>query len=108
MNTNISIVMYTKEPADLEMTAMMTFIDLRALKRRATLNTLNVLKTLTVLNADRLPPCPPRAPIISSMTERLTTDPSSQFILSAKYFLGPIAATFDDNSPMKTHVKTYP
>jgi hypothetical protein len=46
------------ELADLVITAMITFIDFRALNNLATLNTRNVLNTLTVLNADRSPPPP--------------------------------------------------
>lgn len=96
------------ELADLVITAMITFIDFKALSNLATLSTRNVLNTLTVLKADRSPPPPLTAVSSSSRIERLTTPPSSQFILSYMYFLGPIAATLDVNSTMKIHVNTEP
>lgn len=108
INTNISKVIYMNELADLVITAIITFIDFRALSNLATLSTRNVLNTLTVLNAERSPPPPLTAVKSNSKIERLTTPPSSQFILSCIYFLGPIAATFEVNSPIKIHVKTEP
>ena len=87
---------------------MITFMDFKALKSLATLRTLNVLNTLTVRKADRSPPPPDTAVISNSTIEIETTPPSSQFILSARYFFGPTAKTFEVSSPMKIQVKIEP
>lgn len=104
-NTNNSSVMQTNELADLTTTAKITCIDFRARSNLATLSTRKVLKTRTVLNADKLPPPPEIAVINNSMIEMETTPPSSQFILSRRYFEMPTASNLEDISPMKIQVK---
>lgn len=82
----------------------MTFMDLRERSSLATLKTLKVLKTLTVLKAFRSPPPPLTAVKSISKIDIDTTPPSSQFILSATYFFGPIASSLLVNSPIKIQV----
>ena len=101
------IVMSIKSMKERCITPITTAIDLRALRIRVTRNTRNVLKTRTVRKAYKLPaPLPPPSDsIIISIMESMTTPPSRRFILSAAYFLGPRARSFNDISTIKIHVK---
>ena len=59
-----------------------------------------------VLKALTLPPLPVATAMSISKILKLTTEPSSQFILSPTYFFGPIAQIFTDISTIKIQVKT--
>ena len=89
------------------MTLIITCMLFSCLNRRATLSTLKVLSTLIALNAEP-PPEPITAVKSISKIERETIPPSSQFILSLKYFTGPIAIIRLTISQMKIHVKISP
>ena len=88
-------------------TPIIMAIDWRERKIRVTRSTLNVRKTRTVRKACKLPapPSPPYEVIIISTMERITTPPSSRFILSAEYFFGPRASSFMHISTIKIQVK---
>lgn len=107
MKTNISIVMRIKSINDLMMTPITIAIDLSARNTLVTLRTRNVRNTLTVLNVCRLfaPPPPPKLAMIISIIDKHTTPPSSKFIVSETYFLGPRARIRIVISTMKIHVK---
>jgi len=85
------------------MTPMITCIEWRARNNRATRNTLNVLKILIVLKADK--DVPPELILISTI-ERSTTTPSIRFIRSAQYLLIPMARSFIDISTIKIQVNS--
>ena len=106
MNTNMSNEIQMKSMKACDMTPIIIAIDLRDRKIRVTRSTLNVRKTRTVRKACRFPapPSPPCAVIIISTIESMTTPPSSRFILSALYFLGPRARSFMHISAMKIQV----
>ena len=107
MKTNISIEIRMKSINDLMITPITIAIDLSARSTLVTLRTRNVRNTLTVLNVCRLlaPLPPPALSMIISMIDRHTTAPSSKFIVSATYFLGPRAMILIDISTIKIHVK---
>ena len=98
--------MYRKELAERQITQMITCIECRARSSRTTRSTLKVLKIRIVLKADRFPPEPLNSAISISKILKLTTNPSSQFILSWRYFFGPIALILINISMMKIQVKT--
>ena len=78
-------------------------IDLRALRMRVTRSTRKVRNTLTVRKAYKLPAPlpPPSAAITISTIDRITTPPSSKFMGSLAYFLGPRAKSFRHISTIK-------
>lgn len=82
--------MYTNDIYDLAMTFNMVYIDSSPLKRRITLKTLKVLNNLKVFRAAAPPESPDTAVYTSSNIEVITINPSSQFILSARYLPVPI------------------
>ena len=65
----------------LEVTPVMTCMNGSDLSSRVTLNTLNVLKMRTALDAETAFPCPPDRTVISTI-ESATIIPSKIFILS--------------------------
>ena len=95
--------MYTKELADFEITSIITCIDLSYRRSLAILKILSVLSTLIALKAPFYAP-PLAAVKTRSSILKETTLPSSQFILSLRYFTIPSAITFDDISTIKIQV----
>jgi len=99
--------MYTNELADFVITSIITFIDFSCRSSLAILKILRVLRTLIALKAPFYAPPLAAVKTISRILKE-TTLPSSQFILSLRYFTIPSAITFDDISTIKIQVNNSP
>ena len=73
MKRKSKIIIYVKADIDFTKALRMYCIDFSTLKRRATLSTLNVLKILILLKADKLVPYLPFELISISTIESKTT-----------------------------------
>ena len=95
--------MYMNSSIVLEITLMITYMYYKDLTNLVTLNTRNVLKILTDLNAEIADPPEPK--INSSTNERETIMQSNAHILSFRYSTTPCPNIFRPISIVKIYVK---